>query len=56
MEKSIIDYDELKIIEISIKTEKDIENLFSDGFLSENLNKRIGNKIIATTTPIPSSP
>lgn len=36
---------ELKIIEISIKTEKDIENLFSDGFLSENLNKRIGNKI-----------
>ena len=35
----------LKIIEISIKTEKDIENLFSDGFLSENLNKRIGNKI-----------
>lgn len=36
---------ELKIIEISIKTEKDIENLFSDGFLSENLNKRIRNKI-----------
>lgn len=36
---------ELKIIEISIKTEKDIENLFSDGILSENLNKRIGNKI-----------
>lgn len=36
---------ELKIIEISIKTEKDIENLFSDRFLSENLNKRIGNKI-----------
>ena len=35
----------LKIIEISIKTEKDIENLFSDGILSENLNKRIGNKI-----------
>ena len=38
-------FSELKIIEISIKTEKDIENLFSDGFLSENLNKRIGNKI-----------
>lgn len=36
---------ELKIIEISIKTEKDIENLFSDGLLSENLNKKIGNKI-----------
>ena len=35
----------LKIIEISIKTEKDIENLFSNGTLSENLNKRIGNKI-----------
>lgn len=35
----------LKIIEISIKTEKDIENLFSDGILSENLKKRIGNKI-----------
>lgn len=35
----------LKIIEISIKTEKDIECLFSDGILSENLNKRIGNKI-----------
>lgn len=36
---------ELKIIEISIKTEKDIENLFSNGFLSENLNKRNGNII-----------
>ena len=35
----------LKIIEISIKTEKDIECLFSDGILSENLNKRIRNKI-----------
>lgn len=35
----------LKIIEISIKSEKDIENLFSDGRLSENLNKRIGNRI-----------
>ena len=35
----------LKIIEISIKTEKDIENLFSDGILSENTNKSIGNKI-----------
>ena len=36
---------ELKIIEISIKSEKDIENLFSDGTLSENLNKWIGNRI-----------
>lgn len=35
----------LKIIEISIKSEKDIENLFSDGTLSENLNKWIGNRI-----------
>lgn len=35
----------LKIIEISIKTEKDIENLFSDGILSENTNKRTENKI-----------
>lgn len=35
----------LKIIEISIKTEKDIENLFSDGILSENTNKRTENKL-----------
>ena len=35
----------LKIIEISIKGEKDIEKIFTNGVLSENLNKRIGGKI-----------
>ena len=35
----------LKIIEIHIKTEKDIYNLFSNGILSENFNKQLGNII-----------
>ena len=35
----------LKIIEIHIKTEKDINGLFSNGVLSENLYKKFGNII-----------